>query len=223
MEARHAFIFLVFGFCLIVGTNGFCDRTLELQNCMNVLLPGVNIKEIAGSSPSWNRTQLEHVCGSVDKFFTCYDGFVERCHDTELGKIRHVLSTTFSYMCGKGRELYLKNRVCLSKSDITNKIHACTHHHFGVSHTTDEACDKIKTLTNCAKNAVSDCGEDAKQYIAGFVKEVTYGQINCGDQSHGMLMAIIGAVVVTVALIAVVIGALMKRRNNVPFEKMENC
>lgn len=178
MEGRHAVAFMVFGLCLLIGTNGVCDRQWELQKCENV--SGVNLNEILGKSPSWNQSELEQVCKSVDKFFPCFNDFVKKCNITEFGKFQSVLNMTFSYMCGKGRELYLKTQVCMNQVNVSSELQQCNVDNYESIRTKDQTCNE--KLKNCAQNAVSSCGEDGKKYIDGFMNEVLYNAIDCHDR-----------------------------------------
>lgn len=222
MDTVRAGILVAIAFSLIVGINGYCSIQHELQKCMDILQPGIQLKDITDNRPTWNKTQLNHACSHVSEFFQCYDDIVIRCHEDSLRKIKIVFTKTFGYICGDGRELYLKTRVCLNNEPVKSNVKECISYahspHF--IHTKDAACDKIKDLTRCVERAAAPCGEDSKKFLTGFIEKMLDGLINCGGLSHGVIAAIIAAATVTVVLIAFVIRALIQRKSKVPFERM---
>ncbi|CAE1273636.1 unnamed protein product [Acanthosepion pharaonis] len=224
METVRAVMLVAIAFSLIVGINGYCNLQHELQDCVDILQPGIQFKDITGNQPTWNRTQLDHACSHLTGFFQCYDDTVIKCNDESLRKVKIIFTKTFGYICGDGRELYLKTHVCLNQEPVKSNVKECMSYahspHF--IQTKDDACDKINDLTRCVERAAAPCGEDSKAFLTGFIKRILDGLINCGGLSHGIIAAIIAAVCVTVVLIAFVIKALIQRKSNTSFERMES-
>lgn len=100
----------------------------------------------------------------------------------------------------------------MSKLNITQTLTQCGSNNYEPAETEDEACDKIKDITECMQKSVSDCGEDAKEYIGGFVKEMTSKSLDCGRRRRILFIVIIAAAVVIVAIFAAIARALLTRK-----------
>lgn len=196
------------------GTNNYCGQSLELQQCMTIL-------QVHRDDTSLNRAQLDNLCRLSDKLLTCYDDFLERCKVTHLTNSRNELSRNFNYICGKGRELYLKTRVCMSQVNVSRRLFQCIGSDYVQSNVTkNTTCNNIDKLLNCSQKAVSSCGEDAEKYIADYVTLVqcgikdSGGLIDSDGLNTGAIIGIVfGVLVVAGVLIAVVFWVLKKKSN----------